>query len=77
MRDRTVINNCQLEIDHARGVIYIHLPAGYTGLRICGLPTPVPSPLDSGQHLLDITLKWGKVFSWRGEQPEIVAEAER
>ena len=34
----------ELEIDHVRGVIYFHNKLGYSTLRICNLPTPIPSP---------------------------------
>ena len=42
----------QLEIDSDRGVIYFHNNNGCTLLRICGLPTPIPS---GPKSLLDIT----------------------
>lgn len=32
------IDNCQLEVDQARGVIYVHSPLGRTLLRICNVP---------------------------------------
>lgn len=34
----------ELEIDHERGVIYFHNDEGYTTLRICQLPKPIPGP---------------------------------
>ena len=50
-----------LEIDHARGVIYFHTDEGYTALRICSLPKPVPTP--NTNKALDIThmhgVSWG------------------
>jgi len=33
----------EMEIDHERGVIYFHSNTGETLLRICRLPTPIPS----------------------------------
>jgi len=33
-----------LEIDHERGVIYFHNNEGYSTLRICNLPKPIPRP---------------------------------
>lgn len=30
-------DNCQLEIDHNRGVIYVHLPTGECKVRICNI----------------------------------------
>ena len=36
-----VTNNCQLEIDRLRGVIYVHSPEGETLLRVCGVPIAV------------------------------------
>jgi len=51
-----IIDNCQVEIDRFRGVLYIHHPDGYTILRVCGLPTPVPAP--GFGRMLDITLKF-------------------
>lgn len=41
-----IINNCQLEIDHARGVLYVHTPDGYTILRICRLTGLTHGTLD-------------------------------
>lgn len=32
----------ELEIDHERGVIYFHNEEGYTTLRLCNLPKPIP-----------------------------------
>lgn len=52
-----VVENCQLEWDHDRGVLYVHNKAtGCTVLRICGLPKTVlkDSGLEIGQ--IDITL---------------------
>lgn len=57
------IENCTLEIDSFRGVIYVHSPEGFTTLRICGCPTPIPKPTPTA--MLDITLELGrKLFSW-------------
>ncbi len=39
------INNCQLEIDRIRGVIYVHSPEGKTLVRICQIP---PMVIDRG-----------------------------
>jgi len=60
------IDNCQLEIDSDRGVLYVHGPEGFTLLRMCGLLTPVPDP--SSGDMLDITLKGRLTFSWHGER---------
>ena len=55
----------EIEIDHDRGVIYIHVVegplAGSTILRICNLPTPIPS-----DRQLDITHMVN--CDWSGEQ---------
>lgn len=63
-----VIDNCQLEIDTDRGVIYVHSPLGHSALRICGLATPIPDPSGYGRGL-DITLKFQPLaehtFSWK------------
>jgi len=65
-----IINNCQLEIDQERGVIYVHSPKGHTALRICGCPTPIPNPSEYGAGL-DITFKFQKfesfTFNWNGK----------
>lgn len=47
----------QLEIDTERGVIYFHAAQGFTMLRICRLPAPIPDPYPNGEvgTLLDIT----------------------
>lgn len=65
----TEIENCTLEIDQERGVIYVHHPLGFTALRVCGLPTPVPYP--DFRQMLDVTLKFSRpYFSWvEGEKP--------
>lgn len=43
------IYDAELEIDHDRGVIYLHCAkTGRTLLRICSLPTPVPDLRDLG-----------------------------
>jgi len=56
----------QLEIDHTRGVIYFHsFEDGHTVLRICRLPTPIPSDSDS-DTFLDITYGYG--VNWKGER---------
>lgn len=56
----TEFSNCQLEIDHERGVIYVHGPNGQTLLRISSLPKPIPKlfqVIDDGttNRMLDIT----------------------
>lgn len=55
----------QLEIDSDRGVIYFHSSKnGQTLLRICRLPTPIPSLAGEVPEMLDITNGYG--CSWRG-----------
>lgn len=64
--DKTIVN-AVLEIDHDRGVIYVHLVTefamkmfgntGQTALRICQLPKPIP------RRPLDIT--FGHGADWR------------
>lgn len=53
----------QLEIDSDRGVIYFHSKEGYTALRICSLPKPIPIPKVS--TMLDVTHMFGA--SWKAE----------
>lgn len=55
MNDYEIIQNCQLEWDKRRGVIYVHnKDTGHTLLRICKLPTnPRWGTLTEGQ--IDIT----------------------
>lgn len=54
-----LIDNCQLEVDEKRGVVYVHHPKGYTAIRICGLQTAITTGFDQ----LDITItKDGKVY---------------
>lgn len=51
-----------LEIDHGRGVVYVHdAETGETLLRICGLPAPIP--LNVG--LIDVTNKVGSSYAAR------------
>lgn len=45
-----ILDDCQLEVDPRRGVIYVHGPKG-TALRICGLPS-----LPEDSSFLDITV---------------------
>lgn len=52
---RVTINNCQLEVDTDRGVVYVHAPDGFTALRICGVPRPFKAPLKP-EWAMDITL---------------------
>lgn len=44
-----------LEIDHERGVIYFHSNEGWTALRICRLPKPIPTFPTRVGVMLDIT----------------------
>ena len=37
------IDNCQLEIDEDRGVLYVHSSQGITLLRVCQIPKDVIS----------------------------------
>jgi hypothetical protein len=57
----------QLEIDHLRGVLYVHALegplAGRSVLRICRLPAPIPEDTQ-----LDITHM--HAASWRGGDDE-------
>jgi|1185.fasta_scaffold595168_1 hypothetical protein len=64
------INGCQLEIDENRGVIYVHGPMGWTLLRICRLPTPIPDPqVDlTRARLLDITHMHGVDWAGSGDK---------
>lgn len=50
---RTTEINGVLEIDHARGVVYFHAEDGWTALRICSLPTQIPTPKPGA--MLDVT----------------------
>jgi len=51
----------ELEVDSARGVVYFHSEHGYTALRICHLPIPIPNPKPG--EPLDITHLIG--CNWR------------
>jgi hypothetical protein len=53
----TVTIEGQLEIDSDRGVIYFHDNKGFTVLRICSLPKPIPFPVPG--ELLDVTHMYG------------------
>ena len=55
MDSRTITtHDAQLEIDHDRGVIYVHCKrTGRTLLRICSLPKPIPDLGDLGT--IDLT----------------------
>lgn len=68
----TTTFNGQLEIDSERGVIYFHLAPEeidkfdmptVTLLRICNLPTPIPT-----DRSLDITNGFG--VNWQGKKPK-------
>lgn len=54
-----------LEVDHDRGVVYFHSNDGYTALRICRLPKPIPSSEEYYQVMLDITHMHG--CNWRNK----------
>lgn len=69
MREPSVVKGCTLEVDHERGVLYIHDSRGMTLLRICSLPTPIPPPSEQ----LDITHMFGA--SWRGAPLSSLAAA--
>lgn len=60
------VDNCQLEVDTDRGVIYVHSDKGMTLLRICGVKPDAPLPDET--VMLDVTLKWQNLknytFSW-------------
>ncbi len=61
-----IIDNCQLEIDETRGVIYIHSPNGHTIMRVCGIKAAIPFPIP--EKIIDITLKGQSLkpytFNW-------------
>lgn len=55
-------HKAQLEIDHDRGVIYVHCErTGRTLLRICSLPKPVPDLGDLGT--IDLTHMEGVMYA--------------
>jgi hypothetical protein len=60
----------ELEIDRERGVIYFHSAQGYTALRICNLPTPIPTT--NYENGLDIT--FGVGCSWRGKEGRLTLQ---
>jgi hypothetical protein len=73
-----------LEIDSARGVIYVHDAAqGITAIRICGLPAGIVAPIDmtveadgvmiSGTYMLQVPhgpLVMGPLVSYRSPDKE-------
>jgi hypothetical protein len=69
----TTIRNCALEVDNARGVIYVHGPRGMTLLRIQGLPPIPPEPRAQlgGRKtlaLMDVRYETGRT-SWDPIEP--------
>lgn len=74
------VEDCTLEIDVERGVIYVHGPTGMTLLRVCRLPTPIPV----GGSMLDIThmhgASWGAatIEPWtrKDDRPQTIASEE-
>jgi len=59
----------QLEIDSKRGVIYFHAndaglaQHGWTVLRICRLPIPIPNPISGGLvRMIDISHMFGTSY---------------
>jgi hypothetical protein len=69
----TQIFDAQLEIDHVRGVIYIHCKeTGRTLLRIQNLPVPIPQVEKYGE-LMDI--RHSGVTSW--DSPNLAEDAAR
>lgn len=60
--------NCTMEVDSARGVIYIHSgTSGWSLLRLSNLPVPIPDPeaMPRPHGLLDINFSLPRV-SWTG-----------
>lgn len=58
----TTVHKAQLEIDHDRGVIYVHCGrTGRTLLRICNLPKPIPELGDIGT--IDLTHMKGVMYA--------------
>lgn len=58
----TTIHEAQLEIDGARGVIYVHCKkTGRTLLRICSLPKPIPDLGEMG--CIDLTHMLGVQYA--------------
>lgn len=58
----TTVYDAQLEIDAARGVIYVHCKkTGRTLLRICSLPKPIPELGDLGT--IDLTHMKGVMYA--------------
>lgn len=54
----TVVENCQLEWDEARGVLYVHNKANGTSvLRVQGLPTDSVINLNEPGQMLDVNLR--------------------
>lgn len=57
-----LIENCQVEWDRGRGVLYVHnKDTGGSVVRICGLPVPnagARTLADYG-NMIDVTLKFG------------------
>lgn len=60
----------ELEIDHERGVIYFHGDkSGFTHLRICNLPKPIPEVIPSGISPLrsSLDIAYNGPCDWNGE----------
>lgn len=58
----TTIHKAQLEIDHERGVLYVHCATtGRTLLRICSLPKPIPDLGELGT--IDLTHMMGVMYA--------------
>lgn len=56
-----------VEIDHARGVIYVHdKNTGATILRICNLPAPIPLNV----QFIDVTNKIGSSYTAEAPLPD-------
>mgnify|MGYP001563698222 CR=1 FL=1 len=54
------IDNCQLEVDAERGVVYVHGPDGVTLLRVCKIPAYAIKTVGMGKdltlgELIDVT----------------------
>lgn len=62
-----------LEVDHDRGVIYFHsAETGWTVLRICRLPKPVP-PVS---EMLDVTHMTGASWGDTGSYPAVTKQGQ-
>ena len=57
MAEVTTFKNCEVKVDHERGVIYINSSIGYPLIRLSQCPSPIPHIREGRPYQLDYTIQ--------------------